>query len=231
MNIYSIIPARGGSKSIPHKNIRLLNGVPLINYSIKYSQNCSLISHTVVSTDSEKIAKIALNCEAEVPFLRPKALAQDETQDYPVFIHALDVLEKMYKTQIDLIVLLRPTSPLRPKGLIERGVELLKRFPEATSVRSVTESHEHPFRQWQKEGDYIKGYEKHVSEPYNIPRQKLPPVFFQTGDIEIVRRNTLIEGSISGISILPLIISYEEKLDIDHEHDLKIAEQLLTKII
>ena len=109
MNIYSIIPARGGSKSIPQKNIRLLNGIPLINYSIKYSQNCSLISRTVVSTDSDKIAKIALNCGAEVPFMRPKDLAQDETQDYPVLIHALNVLEKMHKTQIDLIVLLRPT--------------------------------------------------------------------------------------------------------------------------
>jgi len=227
MNIYTIIPARGGSKSIHKKNIRLLNGIPLINYSIKYSQNCNLISHTVVSTDSKEISEIALNCGAEVPFLRPKEFAKDESQDYPVFKHALEVLEKMSKTQIELMVLLRPTSPLRPKHMIERGVDLLIRFPEATSVRSVTASHEHPFRQWKKDGDYITGYENNVSEPYNIPRQKLPSVFFQTGDLEIVRRKTLIEGSISGNRILPLIISNEEMMDIDHEQDLKKAEKRL----
>ena len=229
MNIYTVIPARGGSKSIPKKNIQLLHGKPLIEYSIEYSLKCPLITHTVVSTDSEEIAEIARNCGAEVPFIRPAKLAQDVTQDYPVFRHALNTLEELYNEQIDVLVLLRPTSPLRPPGLIEKGIALLKRFPEASSVRSVTSSSEHPFRQWKINGDYMVGYEKEVFESYNLPRQQLPSVYFQTGDLEIIRRQTLLDGSISGSCVLPLIINSPDVCDIDHQSDLKKAEERLRK--
>ena len=229
MNIYTVIPARGGSKSIPKKNIQLLGGKPLIQYSIEYSLKCPLIAHTVVSTDSEEIADVARSCGAEVPFIRPKELAEDDVPDYPVFRHALETLEDLYNEQIDAIVLLRPTSPLRPPGLIERGVALLQHFPEASSVRTVTLSSEHPFRQWRIVGDYMVGYEAEVFEPYNLPRQQLPPVYFQTGDLEIVRRQTLLDGSISGNHILPLVIDPEEMVDIDHESDWQEAEQRLQR--
>lgn len=229
MNIYAVIPARGGSKSIPKKNIQLLHGKPLIEYSIGYSLKCPLITHTVVSTDSEEIAEIARNCGAEVPFVRPEELAQDDTQDYPVFIHALNTLEELYNEQIDAIILLRPTSPLRPPGLIEKGIALLQRFSEASSVRSVTPSSEHPFRQWKINGDYMVGYEKEVFESYNLPRQQLPPVYYQTGDLEIIRRQTLLNGSISGERILPLIIKTEEMVDIDNMADWHKAEEQLQR--
>ena len=229
INIYTVIPARGGSKSIPKKNIRLLHGKPLLYYSVVYSLRCSLIARTVVSTDSDENAEIARNCGAEVPFTRPEELAQDDTPDYPVFRHALHTLEDIYDEQIDLIVLLRPTSPLRPPGLIERGVTMLQRFPEASSVRSVTLSKQHPFRQWKIMGDYIVGYETGVFEPYNLPRQQLPPVYFQTGDLEIIRRQTLLSGSISGERVLPLIIEPEEMVDIDHESDWHKAEERLQR--
>ena len=229
MNIYAVIPARGGSKSIPKKNIQLLHGKTLIEYSIEYSLKCPLTTNTVVSTDSEEIAEIARNCGAEVPFIRPKELAQDDTQDYPVFIHALNTLEELYNEQIDVLVLLRPTSPLRPSGLIEKGIALLKRFPEASSVRSVTPSSEHPFRQWKINGDYMVGYEKEIFEPYNLPRQQLPSVYFQTGDLEIIRRQTLLGGSISGERILPLIIKPEEMVDIDNMSDWHKAEEQLQR--
>ena len=219
MNIYTVIPARGGSKSIPKKNIKLLYGKPLIEYSIEYSLKCPLVAHTIVSTDSEEIAEIAKSCGAEVPFIRPGELAQDDTPDYPVFRHALNTLEDLYSEQIDIVISMRPTSPLRPPGLIEKGIALLQRFPEANSVRSVAPSKEHPFRQWRTIGEYIVGYETEVLEAYNLPRQQLPPVFFQTGDIEIIRRETLLSGSISGEHILPLIIKSEEVLDIDNISD------------
>ena len=96
MKICAVIPARGGSKSIPRKNIRLLKSKPLIQYSIEYSLKCLLVTHTVVSTDSDEIAQIARDCGAEVPFMRPVELAQDDTQDYPVFRHALEVLEELW---------------------------------------------------------------------------------------------------------------------------------------
>ena len=95
MNIYTVIPARGGSKSIPKKNIRLLRGNPLIQYSIEYSLKCSLVANTIVSTDSEEISEIACNSGAEVQFMRPIELAQDDTPDYPVIRHALDTLENL----------------------------------------------------------------------------------------------------------------------------------------
>ena len=219
MNIYSIIPARSGSKGIPNKNIKLLNGQPLIDYTIKYSLNSSLIKKTIVSTDSEEIAQIAIKSGAEVPFLRPIEIAQDNTQDFPVLKHALIELENLYSEKIDLLVLLRPTSPFRPFGLIEEGINKIIQYPMSSSLRSITITKEHPYRQWVQNGEYIIGYEKNVYESYNIPRQLIPKVYFQTGDIEIIRRSTIINGSISGSNVLPLFIEHDQMIDIDTEKD------------
>lgn len=229
MNIYTIIPARGGSKSIPLKNVKLLNGRPLIEYSIQYSLACSLVNHTIVSTDSPEIAAIAKACGAEVPFLRPEFLAQDLTPDFPVFEHALKTLENLSNEKIDLIILLRPTSPLRPPQLIEKGIQLMKDFPTANSIRTIAKSSEHPYRQWKLNSDFMVGYETEIHESYNIPRQELPPVYFQTGDLEIVRRETLLNGSISGKNILPLIILQDEMVDIDDMKDWVKAEKTFKK--
>lgn len=225
MNIYTIIPARLGSKGIPKKNIKFLRGRPLIDYSIKYSLNCKLVNRTIVSTDSEEIAGIALKSNAEVPFLRPKNLAQDLIPDFPVFKHALFELEKTYDEKIDLLILLRPTSPFRPNGLIEVGIEKMTDNPRATSLRSVALSKEHPYRQWFLKGKYIKGFEKTIHESFNIPRQLIPKAYFQTGDIEIIRRSTIIEGSISGKNVIPLIIEHSQILDIDSIKDWNNAEK------
>jgi CMP-N,N'-diacetyllegionaminic acid synthase len=229
MNICTVIPARGGSKSIPKKNIKLLRGKPLIQYSIEYSLNCSLISHTVVSTDSDEIAEISKSCCAEVPFMRPGELAGDDVPDYPVMRYMLDKLEHLYKKRIDIVVLLRPTSPLRPPALIEQGVDLLSRFSKASSIRSVTPSTEHPYRQWKIDGNYMSGYESNAQEPYNLPRQKLPSVYFQTGDLEIIRRDTLLKGSVSGDHILPLIVRPQDIVDIDDMSDWEKADKRLRE--
>jgi len=227
-NIVTVIPARGGSKSIPKKNIRELKGKPLIQYSIEYSLKCPLVSHTVVSTDSQEIADIARKKGAEIYFLRPVEYAQDTTPDYPVMRHALDSLEEILRKVIDYIILLRPTSPLRPPDLIERGMELFNRFPEASSVRSITFCSQHPYRMWKIMDGFMTGYEAAVNESYNLPRQKLPPVYFQTGDIEIIRRETLKKGSVSGDKILPLAIRPDEMFDIDSESDIKRALKKLN---
>jgi CMP-N,N'-diacetyllegionaminic acid synthase len=227
MKIVTVIPARGGSKSIPKKNILQLHGKPLLAYSIEYSLKSDLIERTIVSTDSEEIAEISKQYGAEVPYIRPSELATDDTPDYPVLRHALDYLERYLNSTIDIIVLLRPTSPLRPEGLIERGVELIKKNLDFSSVRSVAKTSEHPYRQWIKKGAFIQGYENNVHEPYNLERQKLPTVYFQTGDIEIIPRKTLKEGTISGQKVIPLIIDHAEMLDIDYEYDIKRAEDIL----
>ena len=232
-NIYSVIPARGGSKSIPRKNIKLFKGYPLIKYSIDYSNTSKLISKTIVSTDDDEIADIAKNLGAEVPFMRPNELAGDLVQDYPVISHALEEMERIYSETIDIIVLLRPTSPLRPKNLIELGIKLLEKDPFSSSVRAVTTTKEHPYRQWKLNGTYINGYSIDLSkklEPFNLPRQELPKVFFQTGDIEIIKRDTLVNGSISGDHVLPLIINPNQVYDIDNQEDFDSAERYFEKI-
>ena len=230
-NIYTIIPARGGSKSIPRKNIKPFNGYPLIKYSIDYSLSSRLVSKTVVSTDDKEIASISRDLGADVPFIRPDYLAGDSVQDYPVISHALEKLEEIYDEEIDIVILLRPTSPLRIPGLIESGIKLLSKYPEATSIRAVSESSEHPYRQWKSEGHFIHSIIDSIdeSEPYNLPRQELPISFFQTGDIEIIRRDTILSGSVSGSKILPLIIDAHKVFDIDSEDDFKKAEEALEK--
>lgn len=231
MNIFTIVPARGGSKSIPRKNIVLVNGFPLIKYSIDYSLKSALVNKTVVSTDDQEIADIAVDLGADVPFIRPSKLAEDSTEDFPVMFHALKELEIFYKEEIDILILLRPTSPLRPDGLIEEGVALLADNPDATSVRAVTHCQQHPYRQWKKVGKYIDAYDDRTGceEPYNLPRQSLPPIYFQTGDIEIVRRATILDGSVSGKKVLPLYVNKEQVYDIDEAIDLQNVENALSQ--
>ena len=129
MRILTIIPARGGSKSLPKKNILKLKDRPLLCHSVDYSLKSKLVVTTIVSTDSQEIADIAINCGASVPFIRPDEFAQDDTRDYPVIRHALDFFEAQGQI-FDLYILLRPTSPMRPPGLIEKAVGILKNNPQ-----------------------------------------------------------------------------------------------------
>jgi CMP-N,N'-diacetyllegionaminic acid synthase len=225
MKIITIIPARGGSKSLPKKNILMLKGKPLLCHSIDYSLKSQLVTSTVVSTDMEEIANIAKNSGASVPFLRPDEFARDDTRDYPVIRHALDFFESQGKI-FDFYILLRPTSPLRPPGLIEKAFEIFKNNIEASSVRSMARIKEHPYRAWKQDNDgSVCGFIKTELEPYNIPRQELPELFFQTGDIEVIRRETIISGSISGDSVYPLVIKHEDMIDIDSKSDFDQAEK------
>ena len=224
MRIIVIIPARGGSKSLRNKNVLPLNGVPLLCYSVAYSLKSKIVTSTVVSTDSPKIAAIAKECGAMVPFLRPERIARDNSRDYPFMRHALDYFES--KGQFfDIYVLLRPTSPMRPPDLIEKAIKILKDNTNATSVRSCALIKEHPYRAWkQNENGSITGFFDDIVEPYNIPRQQLPALYFQTGDIEVIRRETLIKGSVSGEHVFPLIIKHDEMIDIDSYSDFIKAE-------
>ena len=225
MKIITIIPARGGSKSLPKKNILSLNGKPLLCYSVDYSLRSQLVTSTVVSTDSQEIADIAKSSGASVPFLRPGEHARDDTRDYPVIRHALDFFEGQGQI-FDLYVLLRPTSPLRPSGLIEKALEILEDNVDATSVRSMARIKEHPYRVWRQNDDKsVCGFIETEVEPYNIPRQELPELLFQTGDIEVIRRETIINGSISGQYVYPLIIDHEDMIDIDSQSDFDRAEK------
>jgi N-acylneuraminate cytidylyltransferase len=146
--ILAIIPARGGSKGIPRKNIRPFYGYPLIAYSIAAAQQAKRAMRVLVSTDDKEIAAIARDWGGEVPFLRAAALAQDDTPDLPVFQHALDWLAKEQNYHPEIVVQLRPTSPLRPKDCVDAALQVLLDHPDADSVRGVVPAAQNPHKMW-----------------------------------------------------------------------------------
>ncbi len=231
--VLAIIPARGGSRGIPRKNIREFVGYPLISYSIAAGLLAEKVSRVIVSTDDQEIAHVAKEFGAEVPFIRPDYLAEDETPDLPVFEHALSWLRMEEGYQPDLVVQLRPTSPIRPTNLVNRAISILSRHPEADSVRGVVLPGENPYKMWQigPEGNLepllcLEG----IPEPYNAPRQSLPPVFWQTGHIDVIRPRTILEKkSMSGDFILPIKIDPIYTVDIDTLGDWERYERLVKE--
>lgn len=229
--VLALIPARGGSKSIPRKNIRQFAGHPLIAYSIAAGRASEMVTRVIVSTDDEEIAAIARDYGAEVPFLRPVELARDETPDLPVFQHALTWLaeEEGYLPQI--VVHLRPTSPLRRTDHIDQAVLRLMEHPEADSIRSVCVPFQNPFKMWRiSESGYLRPLlEIDLKEAYNLPRQGLPEVYWQTGYVDAAWWETIMEkNSMTGELILPLIMGAEDWIDIDSPDDWQRAERLVS---
>jgi len=225
----AIIPARGGSKSILKKNIREFCGKPLIAYSIESALKSINIDRVVVSSDNKEIIKIALDYGGEVPFIRPKYLAEDDTPDLPVFVHCLNYLKKNEGYEADIVVQLRPTSPLRTLEMIENGIDLLLNNPQADSVRAVCEPSQNPFKMWtiQNSGFLKELITLDINEPYNQPRQNLPNVYWQNGYVDITRARTILsKKSMTGDMILPLIVDHKHIIDIDSELTFKLAEMI-----
>lgn len=231
--VLALIPARGGSKGLPRKNLRLLGGLPLVAHSIRAALAAQSVSRVIVSTDDEEIATVARQHGAETPFLRPAELAADDTADLPVFVHALDWLDRQEGYRPDVVVHLRPTTPLAAPDDIDRGVELLRSHPDADAVRMVTSPLQNPYKMWRvgPDGLLVPLLACGLPEPYNQPRQKLPPVLWQNG-LDIIRRRTILEfGSMTGRRILPLIpgrAGWRSWIDIDSELTLQVAETLLA---
>lgn len=222
--VLALIPARGGSKGIPRKNINLFAGYPLISYSIAAGAQAQSVTRVIVSTDDEEIAAVARQWGAETPFLRPAELAQDSTTDLPVFQHALHWLKDHEGYTPDLVIQLRPTSPIRPRRCIDEAVALLQANPAADSVRGVVPSGQNPYKMWRLHGSsepmtpllHLDG----IAEPFNAPRQTLPPTYWQTGHIDVIRPRVILEGnSMSGGTILPYIIDSRYTVDIDTPFD------------
>ena len=230
--VLAVIPARGGSKGIPRKNIRDFAGYPLIAYSISAGLQSETVTRVIVSTDDEEIAAVAREYGAEVPFLRPDELAQDSSLDLPVFEHVLRWLAEEEDYHPDIVIQLRPTSPVRPVGTVDDAVRLLLSNPQADSVRGVVPSGQNPHKMWRispDNGEMIPLLEvEGIREPYNSPRQILPPVYWQTGHIDAIRPEAILEKqSMSGDVILPLIIDPRFTVDIDNPRDWQRSEWLV----
>lgn len=230
--VLAIIPARGGSKSVPRKNLLLVGGKPLIAWTIEHALASSLISRVIVSTDDEEIASVAKKYGAEVPFMRPEELALDNSLDIEFHQHALEWLELNENYSPGAVVNLRPTSPGRDPQIIDAAIKLFLEHPKVDSLRSVHLAEQSPFKMWQVGDDgflspiaRLEG----VSEAFNQPRQNLPLAYWQDGYIDISRRETITEqNSTIGSIVLPFFIENPIK-DIDYFDEIEEAEQQLCK--
>ena len=233
VKVIGIVPARGGSKGLPGKNLRPLAGHPLIAYSIAAGIQAKLVDRVICSTDSEDIAEIARKYGAEIPFMRPKELAQDDSPDIDFFNHTINELAKSgYRP--DIIVQLRPSDPIRRTGLVDDGVQLLIDNPTADSVRSITQPAYSPYKMWTVNDSgtldpllTVPG----VAEPYNLPRQELPEVWWHIGVLDIVRTDVVtMKGSITGKTILPLRVDHATSVDIDTLDDFGHAAEIIEHL-
>lgn len=227
--ILGVITARGGSRGIPRKNIKLLAGKPLIYYTIKAAQKSKLLDYFLVSTDDKEIADVAQRYGAEVPFLRPPELAQDKTKTLPVLLHALDWAEKNKDCRFDYILTLQPTSPLRTSQDIDRSIELAREHPNADSITSVYDLGFPPQKLKKIVRDGLHDY--HEKEITGTRRQEYSTqVYKRNGAIYLTKRDTLlVENSILGSKIIPYIMPTERSVDIDTIFDFELAEFLKKK--
>ena len=228
----AIVPACGGSKSIPRKSIRPLGGIPLLAYSIEAGLRARLVDRVIVSTDDEEIAAIARAWGAEVPFLRPAAIAGDTTPDLPVVQHVVGWLEANADCLPEIVVQLHLSSPLRPPDCVDTAIELLRRDETLDSVRGVVQAAQNPYKMWrlQTDGTMTPLLAAEPEATHNRPRQELQ-TYWHSGHIDAVRTNVIQErASMSGDRIRALVIDAAYACDIDSEADWQRTEWLLEHI-
>lgn len=230
MTCLGIIPARGGSKGVYQKNIREVAGKPLIAWTIECALKANSIDTLIVSTDSEEIAEVARHYGANVPFMRPAELAEDSTPDFPVFAHAVQWLAENNSYAPDIVVWLRPTTPLRIPVDIDNSVKELMNQADAECIRSVCEAEHHPY--WMKNmiQDTLTPFCEGKDEKKYYQRQQLPPAYRLNGAVDAVKTayalqsHTLFPGKMIGY-VMPL----ERSVDIDNEIDIILADILLNR--
>ncbi len=236
MKILAVIPARGGSKGVPGKNIKTLAGKPLIAWTIEAAKKSKYITKVIVSTDDKEISDVAKKYGAEVPFLRPKEISGDLATDVEFLTHALDFLKKEEGYEPEIILRLPPTSPLRTALHIDEGIKVLIDNKDADAVRPITEAPKHPYKMWRiaKDGKYLEPFLPksftQMDEPYNLPRQMLPKAYVHTGAMDIMRLKTIrILKSTSGKKLAYFFMKPEDSVNIDSMIDFKMAELLIEE--
>ena len=227
IRILCIIPARSGSKGLPHKNIKDYRGKPLLAWSIEQAQLCRYDMKIVVSTDSKEYADIAMKYGAEAPFLRPLEISGDLSTDYECMKHSVEWLKQNQQYYPDIVLQLRPTSPLRNVEDINNAIGLfLENRENYDSLRSVIEFEKSPYKMYNvKENTLMPLFKKvnDIDEPYNQCRQILPKCYLHNGYIDIFNTSILERETIIGEKIYPYVMNKEEDLDIDTNDDLEKA--------
>lgn len=228
MRILTLIPARGGSKRLPGKNIRLLGGKPLIAWSIDIAKESKEICDILVSTDDPEIKVISTEAGAYVPWLRPAELATDTASSVDVALHALDWYENENGI-VDGLLLLQPTSPFRSAATVQRGIELF-RLNGRKPVLGVSPTHEHPMWALKMAGDYLVPFMQ--EHGFRTRSQDLPPAYVVNGSFYLISPSDL-RTYLSFVSenIMALLIeSAQEAVDIDTEWDWKMAEYIAMSL-
>ena len=226
-DILTIIPARGGSKGVPRKNIRRLGGKPLIAYTIEAAIGSSYIDRLIVSTDDEEIAEISRKWGADVPFLRPAELATDNAKAIEVVKHALIEVEKNEKKEYPIIVYLEPPSPFKTSEDINNCIELFF-LKNPSCVVSVNEANQyHPILMKKIEKGRLESIWK--KEPEGVPRQEYnPTAYMRNGAIYILKRQNILKDIFYGNDIVPYIMPHNRSICIDSILDWYSAEAMIN---
>jgi N-acylneuraminate cytidylyltransferase len=230
LSCLGLIPARGGSKGIPRKNVRPLAGRPLIDYTFSAARASRLLTRVVLSTDDREIAALGEQAGIEVPFLRPAELAADDTPMLPVVEHALEALERGEGYRPDALVLLQPTAPLRTARHIDESIELLASTP-VDAVVSVTAVPGHCHLRWQLiiEDGRLRSVTGEPLAALAARRQDLGPTYTRNGAVYAFRTTALREhGSIYGAAAAAYVMAPEESLNLDTEDDWKLGTFLIS---
>lgn len=224
--ILGVIPARGGSKGIPKKNLFELKGKPLIYYTIEAAKKSKLLTDFVVSTDNEEIKQTSLKFGARVPFLRPESLATDSALAVPTIKHALLEMEKINDIQYDIVIMLQPTAPLRKAEHIDGALEKLINSDADSIISIVDVDNYHPMKmKIIKNGNLFDFQEPPMENP---PRQILPDVYIVNGAIYATKRDIFVEmNSFKGNKSLPFLMKPEVSVNIDHIKDFLVADFFL----
>ncbi|MFV0237894.1 MAG: cytidylyltransferase domain-containing protein [Flavobacteriales bacterium] len=222
----AIIPARGGSKRLPNKNIKLFKEKPLIAYTIEAALTVKEITRVLVSTDDEAIAKVAIQYGAECPFLRPSELATDEAQSIDVFRHAVEEIEKR-NIRVDDIIILQPTSPLRTSKQIKEAINLFYDKKADSVVSYCQESHPISWHKYISEEGKFEEIDKNEKSNHNS--QTVRKTFFPNGAIYILKKKMLEEKVYYSSESYAYIMEKQTSIDIDTIDDFHYAEYVYDK--
>lgn len=226
MKVLGIIPARGGSKGLPGKNIKILSGKPLLAYTVESAFKANHLSEVILSTDDPEIAKVGVSLGLEVPFLRPADLAKDQSPTLPVIQHALNYFKDKGE-HFDAVCLLQVTSPFRPSKLIDAAIAKFK-SQNADSLVTVLKVPDHLNPHWTFEESSDGLLKISTGEKTIISRrQELPACYYRDGSIYITKTDVIYSGSLYGEKISFLESNPEYYINIDTQKDWELAEKWL----
>lgn len=226
--VFAIIPARSGSKGVKDKNIRLLNGYPMIAYTIAAAKLAGNIDRVIVSTDSQKYAEIAREYGAETPFLRPSEIAGDNSTDIEFMQHAINWFYENEGSVPEYWVHLRPTNPLRNCEILQEAIERFNLDPSADSLRSAHLADVSPFKWFLlDENGYYKTFNGISLDDANMPRQSFPNVYIPDGYVDLLRSSYIVKNNLLHGKRMIGFLS-PDCVDIDNVGDIEKLEHIIV---